>query len=68
MLYEKIEKLCEARGITVYALEKATGLSPGSIIKWKKSVPNFSNIQAVAEYFGVSTDYFKSERKENPDA
>lgn len=52
-------KLCKERNTTVAALEKAAGLSNGSIWKWgnrSKKSPNADAVKAVATVFGVSMD------------
>ena len=58
MLFEKIRKLCEKRKISIYRLEKDLGFSESSICKWKSSKPSAEKIKAVADYFGVSIEYF----------
>lgn len=58
MLFEKIKKLCEKRKISIYKLEKDLGFSESSICKWKTSKPSVEKIKAVADYFGVSIEYF----------
>ena len=58
MLFEKIKTLCEKREISIYRLEKDLGFSESSICKWKFSKPSAEKIKAVADYFGVSIEYF----------
>ena len=58
MLFEKIKMLCEKRKISIYRLEKDLGFSESSICKWKTSKPSAEKIKAVADYFGVSIEYF----------
>lgn len=58
MLFEKIKKLCEKKKISIYKLEKDLGFSESSICKWKTSKPSVEKIKAVADYFGVSIEYF----------
>lgn len=65
-LFNNIEVLRKKRGISVLRLEQDTGLSNGSIKKWKKTYPSADRLQKVADYFGVSTDYLLG-RTENPD-
>lgn len=43
--------------MSIYALEKATGIKFGTIKKWKDAVPMTSNLILVADYFSVSLDY-----------
>lgn len=58
MIYENIKRLCNEKGITISTLEKACGISNGTIGKWAdgKSAPRVPTAQRIAEYFGVSVD------------
>lgn len=57
-LYDKIQELCEKQGIAITALEKELGWGRGSIGKLKKGASTSTDrLQALAEYFHVSTDY-----------
>ncbi len=60
-LYEKIQMLCRKEGFEISNLgEKVPGLSitRGSISGWKKgAVPRASVLKAIADYFGVTTEY-----------
>lgn len=58
MLYEKIQEICNSKGITVSGLEKDLGFSNSLIRKWKNSSPSIENLKKVADYFGVTVDYF----------
>ncbi len=64
MLYFKISNLCKDRNISVARLEKECGLGNATIRGWKTSNPNLNNLKKVADYFGVSIEYFLSEEKE----
>mgnify|MGYP001046465760 CR=1 FL=1 len=56
-LYDRIQKLCEERGISISRLESDCGLGNSTIKKWKTTNPNVNKIKAVALYFGVTVDY-----------
>jgi len=60
-LYEKIQLLCKREGFEISNLgEKIPGLSitKGSISKWKSgAMPRANTIKAIAEYFGVTSEY-----------
>ena len=56
-VFERIESLRKAQGISQGKLEKELGFSNGSFSKWRNSTPTYERIQKVAEYFGVSADY-----------
>lgn len=59
-LYEKFEKLLAERGLTAYRVAKDTGLSPTLFSDWKsgKSKPKVDKLKILADYFGVSIEYF----------
>ena len=54
----KIKALCKERGTSVRAVELATGLGNGVIMKWDKSDPGALKLKRVADYFGVTVDFF----------
>lgn len=57
-VYDKIKDLCDSHNLAVTALEKELGWGRGSIGKLKNGGDIASSrLQAVAEYFGVSTDF-----------
>ena len=58
MLYKKIQEACDSKGITVSGLEKDLGFSNSTNRKWKNSSPSIENLKKVADYFGVTVDYF----------
>jgi len=57
LLVEKITKLCKARGISIYKLEKDLHLGNGTVARWNKQDPGASKLKAVADYLGVTVDY-----------
>lgn len=61
MLYKRIQKICEANGITVGKLEKDLSFSNSTIRKWKNSSPYVENLKKVADYFGITVDELISE-------
>lgn len=64
MIFEKIKKLCDERGIAVYMLEEELGLGRGTIYKWKENNPRSDNLQAVATFLGVTVDELLKNEKE----
>ena len=52
-LKEKIEQLCNARGISVRALEKMAGLKDRTIQHWDKSEPSVQKALSVANALNV---------------
>lgn len=56
MLFDRIKKLCEEKGISIYRLEKEAGLSKGAISKWGESEPSASKLCAVAKLLGTTSE------------
>ncbi|ELB42658.1 helix-turn-helix domain-containing protein [Enterococcus faecium] len=66
-LLERIKKLCNQRGISVYQLEEKIEIGRNTIYQWNKRTPSTEKIQKVADYFDVSVDYLLGrEEKETP--
>lgn len=64
-MYEKFAKLLEERGVTAYRVGKETGLSTVVFSEWKsgKSKPKVDKLKRLADYFGVSIEYFLEEKE-----
>lgn len=56
MLYDKIKKIAQNKGISIYQIEQGAGLSNGLISKWKKICPNSRNVSKVADFLEISID------------
>lgn len=56
VLYEKIKKLADDRGVSINQIESNLGFSRGSIYKWDKNVPSVFKIKQVADYFDITVD------------
>jgi len=56
-LVERIKTLCKEKKITIAELERKTGISNGQIRKWDNSIPGVDKLEAIADYFDVSTDF-----------
>lgn len=61
MILENIRALCKEREISLFALEKATGIGNGTIARWNESSPRIDSLQAVADFFGVTVNDLLSE-------
>ena len=59
-MYEIFAKLLEERGVTAYKVSKATGIAGSTFSDWKsgRSEPKVDKLQKLANYFGVSIEYF----------
>ena len=65
MLLDNVKRLCDQRGISIWALEKAIGAGNGTIGKWDASSPRVETIKKVADYFGVTVDELLSKSEES---
>ncbi|WP_062320882.1 helix-turn-helix domain-containing protein [Halolactibacillus sp. JCM 19043] len=54
---DRVKKLCKSRGISVARLEEELSIPKNTIYQWKRISPSLDKIQAIADYFNVSTDY-----------
>lgn len=55
--FDRLKKLCDEHGISINILEERIGLGKNTLYAWKKKVPGGVNLEKVADYFDVSTDY-----------
>lgn len=57
-MYEKYAKLRDEKGVTDYAVAKATGIGASTFSDWKseRSEPKIDKLKKIAEYFGVTID------------
>lgn len=64
--YEKLTDLCKKNGLTVTALSEKLGFSSSAGTSWKnmKNPPRPSTVKKIADYFGVSIDYFTEDEFE----
>ncbi|EGP4729571.1 MULTISPECIES: helix-turn-helix domain-containing protein [Enterococcus] len=55
--FERVKMLADKRKISIVELEEKLNFSKNSLYAWKKSKPSIDKLNAVADYFNVSTDY-----------
>ena len=62
--YEKVMGLCNKKHISRSKMADDIGLSRSTPAAWEqgKSIPTYTVIKKVADYFGVSVDYLMSEK------
>lgn len=66
MFYENVRDLCALHRTNITQLAKDLGWSSSLPTKWKKgAVPKADTIQAIADHFGVTTDYLLGPSKHN---
>lgn len=65
-MYNEYATLRDKAGVTDYAVSKATGISTATLTNWKygRYNPKLDKLKTLADYFGVSVEYFLSEEKE----
>lgn len=61
--FQKLDKLVKEQAITYYKLAGDLGLSKTLFSDWKsgKSMPKTDKLLKIANYFGVTVDYFLEE-------
>lgn len=59
-MYTKFEKLLQKNEVTAYKVATDTGISTATLSNWKKGryTPKVDKLQILANYFGVSLEYF----------
>ena len=59
MSYEVFKKLCEDAGVRPREVSKETGVSEAALSSWKRGryTPKIDKLQAIADFFGVTTEY-----------
>lgn len=60
MLYKNFEKLFNEQKTTIYRVSKETGIPQTTLYEWKsgRSTPKVKTLKILADYFGVSIEYF----------
>ena len=61
--YQKYANLRDEKGVTDYEVAKSTGVKTSTLSNWKagRYTPKADKIRALADYFGVSIEYFLEE-------
>lgn len=59
-MYKKYRVLLEESNKTSYQVSKETGISQTAFSNWKsgRSEPGLESLKKLADYFGVSIEYF----------
>lgn len=65
-MYEKFVALLEKSNKTAYRVAQDTKLNPSLFSDWKsgKSKPKADKLKILADYFGVTVDYFLNDNHE----
>lgn len=64
-MYEKFVALLEKTNKTAYQVSKDTGIAENIFSYWKsgRSKPKVDKLKILADYFGVSIEYFLEEKE-----
>lgn len=59
-MYEKYVELRDKKGVTDYRVSVDTGITKSTFTDWKsgRSKPKMDKLSILADYFGVSIEYF----------
>ncbi len=62
-MYEKFAELLDKNNKTAYQVSKDTGIAQSVLSDWKtgRSKPKVDKLKVLADYFGVSIEYFLEE-------
>jgi len=55
--FEIVKTLCKERKISINDLEESLGYSKNTLYRLKTQTPGSDKLEAIADYFDVSTDY-----------
>lgn len=65
MFYKRFIELCNSRGVTPSYVGLQVGVSKAAVSGWKNgSSPRDTQMQKIADYFGVPVSYFSEEAPE----
>lgn len=62
-LYQTIKEIAKSKKTSIYKLEKDLSFTNGTLIKWEQSMPRADNLQKVANYLGVTSEYLLNKIK-----
>ena len=58
MFYEKLQKLCASRGLSITQFCKEVGLSNATATKWRQGAKPFhSSLYRISKFFNVEIEY-----------
>lgn len=64
-MYKKFAELLEKTNKTSYRVAKDTGITPSTFTDWKngRSKPKLEKLKILADYFGVSIEFFLEDKE-----
>lgn len=62
-MYKKFDALLSKTNKTIYRVASDTGIATATLYDWRdgKSTPKVDKLKILADYFGVSIEYFLEE-------
>ena len=65
-MYQKYVKLRDEKGVSDYRVSEDTGITKSTFTDWKsgRSQPKLDKLKILADYFGVSIEYFINDETE----
>lgn len=66
-MVSKIRALAYEKRMTIAAVERAAGISNGSISKWDNHAPKADSLRKVAEVLGTTSDFLLSDDELPPE-
>lgn len=67
MIYDTINAICEAKGVSVWKMERELGFSNGCIRKWNDSDPGIRKVRKVADYLDVPIEKLLDDEEMEPE-
>lgn len=66
-MYKKFEQLLLKTGKTIYRVSVDTGIATATLYDWRdgRSQPKIDKLKILADYFGISIEYFLEDSTEN---
>lgn len=64
MIFDKVVKRAQEKGISINMLESTAGVSSGSIYKWNTVSPTIRNLLKVASVLECSIDELLSDKED----
>lgn len=67
LIYENVKRIADAKGVTIYRIERDTKIANGIIAKWGKTAnqePSATNLKKVADYLEVDMNELLSDKQE----
>lgn len=64
MIYDAIKQIALRKGISIRSIERNLHFSNGTINKWNNHSPKVSQVNEVADFLEVSSEYILNKAKE----